>query len=573
MTELTRRVSAAFVADAVTRLLGRSSPSRWLSSIISEFLGERLCMWYWLTALAAGRASTSQTSYMERLRAAHVRCQPTLGRIDWVHDSWDTMAEHTLIAPMFVFFCAFPNSHSPVSYPSELTLTGPHDCLLLRSSPNTTNHTYWPDYGDPPDPGGLRMMTPRDINSPHVTRSVNPYTLYGDRARPEDLALIRDLRLPLAQWSDDTISTEENFWTFAPPLREYFEYFTRDDHDTPTVMSVLHAGLRGAHVCLHVPEGESNSRSWPTGPVHVFFQSSRNLQVSLWSEAFAVLIDSLIFAFYRLLHSSHAQDFDIALGHLLPEATGLRLLLRNCSLFPNPRDGWCPVTPLPVPCASPGDATYARIHNDMDVHAFLLVDPPPRISALHLFAIPLGVAVIGESMTGMQRLDRVVDKFISDAECCSTCANACRKLAFIPLLRWALRYTRDYAGRVHGQGLDVDVLDLSRISGSFAHNAPWGYTRINFLLVPYMHTDAIQEAFASPSPSCCDYCAKCGVLLGIFDLFDLDLPGVESTMPKCNCAMTQFFQTWWTEAGALELPICSGCLNPRTCPQDHEACY
>ena len=209
----------------------------------------------------------------------------------------------------------------------------------------------------------------------------------------------------------------------------------------------------------------------------------------------------------------------------------------------------------------------------MDVHAFLLVDPPLRISALHLFAIPLGVAVIGESMTGMQRLDRVVDKFISDAERCTTCANACRKLAFIPLLRWALRYTRDYAGRVHEHGLDVDVLDLSRISGSFAHNAPWGYTRINFLLVPYMHTAAIQEAFASPSPSCCDYCEKCGVLLGIFDLFDLDLPGVESTIPKCNCAMTQFFQTWWTEAGALELPICSGCLNPRTCPQDHEACY
>ena len=399
LTALTRRVSAAFVADAVPRLLGRSSPSRWLSSIISEFLGERLCMWYWLTALAAGRASTSQTSYMERLRAAHVRCQPVLGRIDWVHDSWDTMAEHTLIAPMFVFFCAFPHSHSPVSYPSELTLIGPHDCLLLRSSPNITNHTDYPDYGDPPDTGGLRMMTPRDINSPHVTRSVNPYALYGDRARPEDLALIRDLRLPLAQWSDDTISAEENFWTFAPPLREYFEYSSRQDHDTPTVMSVMHAGLRGAHVCLHVPPGESNSRSWPTGPVHVFFQSSRHLQVSLWSEAFAVLIDSLIFAFYRLLHSSHAQDtmFDIDLGHLLPEATGLRLLLRNCSLFPNPRDGWCPITPLPVPCASPGDGANL----DMDVHAFLLVDPPRRISALHLFAIPLGVAVIGESMTGM----------------------------------------------------------------------------------------------------------------------------------------------------------------------------
>ena len=354
LTGVTRRASAAFVADAVTRLLGRSPPSCWLSSIISEFLGERQCMWYWLTALAAGRASTSQTSYMERLHAAHVRSQPTLGSIDWVHDSWDTRAPHTLIAPMFVFFCAFPNTHSPVSYPSEVTLTGWHNRLLLRSSPNTTNHTYWPDYGNPPDPGGLRMLTPRDINSAHVTRSVNPCILYGARALPEDLALIRDLCLPLAQWSDDTISTEENTWTFAPPLREYFEYSTRDDFDTPTVMSVMHAGLRGAHVCLHVPEGGGN---WPSGPVHVFFQSSRNLQVSIWSEAFAVLIDSLIFAFYRLLHSSHAQDFDIALGHLLPEATGLRLQLRNCSLFPNPRDGWCPVTPLPVPCAAPGDAT------------------------------------------------------------------------------------------------------------------------------------------------------------------------------------------------------------------------
>ena len=568
---LTRRVSADFVADAVPRLLGQPSPPRWLSSIIAEFLGERLCMWYWLTALAAGRASTSQTSYMERLRATHVQCQQVLGRNDWVHDSWDTTAEHTLIAPMFVFYCAFAHSQSPVSYPSELNLNGHHDCLLLRSLPNITNHNDYPDYGDPPDIGALRMLTRRDVNSLYITRSINPYALYGERARPDDLALIGDLRLPLALWGDDTISGEENVWTFAPPLREYFEYSFRRDHNSPTVMSVMHAGLRGAHVSLNVPPGESNSRSWPPGPVHVFFQSSRHLQMSLWSEAFAVLIDSFIFAFFRLLHSSHAQDtmFDIDLGHILPEATGLRLLLRHCSLVPNPRDGWCPITPLPVPCAPPGDSANL----DMDVHAFLLVDPPRRISALHLFAVPLGDAVLGESMAGLHRLDRVVAKFISDAERCTICDNACRKLAFIPLLHWALRYTRDYAGRVHEHGFDVDVLDLSRISGTFTHNAPWGCSRINFLLIPYMHTDAILEAFASPSPSCCDYCEKCGVLLGIFDLFAVDLPGVVSTVPKCNCDMTQFFQTWWTEAGAYELPICSGCRNPRTCPQDHQACY
>ena len=130
-------------------------------------------------------------------------------------------------------------------------------------------------------------------------------------------------------------------WSFAPQLREYFEtQFTRPYSDA--VLTVLHAGLRGAHVSIEVPAGGTDGRRWPAGTVTVFFQSSRHLQVSIWSEAFAILVDCLILAYYRFLRSSTAQDptFDIDLGLILPEAIGLRVLLRRCGLVPDPTDGW-----------------------------------------------------------------------------------------------------------------------------------------------------------------------------------------------------------------------------------------
>ena len=147
-------------------------------------------------------------------------------------------------------------------------------------------------------------------------------------------------------------------------------------------------------------------------------------------------------------------------------------------------------------------------------------------------------------------------------------------MAFGSLLDWALRYTRDYVGRAR-DGLDEDVLDSSRLSGTFTRDVPYHCYRVSFLLVPYMHTDAVHDAFAAPGPSCCTFCEKCGVLLGIFDLFVVDLRPEIATVPKCNCGMTQFFQTtsWWTEAGASDLPICEGCNCPRTCSQDHQGCY
>ena len=333
---------------------------------------------------------------------------------------------------------------------------------------------------------------------------------------------------------------------------------------------------------LEVPAGGANvnGQRWPTGLVTVFSQSSRHLQVSIWSEAFASLVNSLMLAYYRfqdLCRSSTAQDpeFDIDLGPILPEAIllGLRLLLRRCGLVPDPVDGWSSVRPLPVARAPATDSTNPMV-TSVHVQAFMQVDPPRRVSALHLFAIPVSDTLFRAPMHALLRLDRVVHAFKRKAGLCTICDGGCRVMALVSLLDWALRYTHDYVGRAH-DGLDDDVLDLSRLSGTFTHDAPYNCTRVSFLLVPYMHTDpvTVHDAFAAPGHSCCTFCEKCGVLLGIFDLFVVDLPEA-ATVPKCNCGMTQFFQTLWTEAGASELPIREGsCHCPRTCPQDHQGCY
>ena len=102
------------------------------------------------------------------------------------------------------------------------------------------------------------------------------------------------------------------------------------------------------------------NQPWPAGTVTVFFQSSGHLQVSIWAEAFATLIDSLVCAYYRLLRAVAAPDptFDIDLGRILPEGTGLRLI--NC-------DGvsCCQTPPLG---GLPTDRCPCRSHSNYGPH-------------------------------------------------------------------------------------------------------------------------------------------------------------------------------------------------------------
>ena len=204
------------------------------------------------------------------------------------------------------FTAPFPIFGDRVRFPRGCTyLEDRAHWLLLRSPPSTNNDQDYPDFGEPPDTGSLRMLSRRDVNSQCLTRSLNPYCLYGDRAGPDDLTMIGTLRLPEVRWDHGVVSREASAWSFAPQLREYFKFIRLYSN---TVLTVLYAGLRGEHVSITVPAGGPEGRRWPTGTVTVFFQSSRHLQVSIWSEAFAILIDCLIHAYYRFLRSSTAQD-------------------------------------------------------------------------------------------------------------------------------------------------------------------------------------------------------------------------------------------------------------------------
>ena len=151
---------------------------------------------------------------------------------------------------------------------------------------------------------------------------------------------------------------------------------------------------------IGIPEGGPEDWPWPAGAVTVFFQSSRHIQVSVWSEAFAILIDS---------------------GH---------------------------------------------------VQAFLQVDPraPRRVSALHLIAMPMCETIFYAPMHAMLRLERAIVAFKEKAGRCTICCGDCLMMTFGPLLDWAPRYTRDYAGHSH-TGINSGIRDESKLSGTLHSHA------------------------------------------------------------------------------------------------------
>lgn len=167
---------------------------------------------------------------------------------------------------------------------------------------------------------------------------------------------------------------------------------------------------------------------------------------------------------------------------MFPEAAGLHVLVRHCGLRVT-TDG-------PLPTLLHSDSTVNP--GGPNLHVFLHEGVTTRITALHLCVVPLRDTFFQNPMHEVERLKRMVSLFRSTADSCTACPKktGCRMLTILPLLEWALRFTRDYAARGY------DDRDNSRLSGRYTTDAPSGmFLNVRFFLAPYLYVSAIHKAF------------------------------------------------------------------------------